>query len=283
MLLIDRVKKYITQPFPLWEGEVTEALVQNKWLELRNQGLKNQYEYSTTRFVNDFSVPLETKVQITEGNHDKAIFLETISLDSFQNFYEEHGLVPLSNLEIETTDALRKIQCAMGFIDLVSPAHFSIINLVRAIQVLKQESEEFDLSYSHPHIPFTIFVSVCKDDSAISNLRVAESILHEAMHLKLTLIEEVVPLTFVDSEILFYSPWRDQQRPVKGVIHGLFVFKAIEEFYITLLKNPMLFESKEYLSERVTQIQNEIKLIEGFEASPGLTVAGANLVISLLP
>ncbi len=282
-MVLDIVNDYIKQPYPLWECELTEALVQNKWEVLRNEGLKNKSDYSTARCVNDYTVSLGIRHPISESDDDEVIYLESPSFSGLQSFYAEHGLVPLLDHEIETTDALLKIQRAMAVISLVRPAHSSIRKLVRAIQVLKQETEEIDTSYSHPKIPFTIFVSTSIDYSNISNLRVAESILHEAMHLKLTLIENIVPLVKPDNNSLYYSPWRDEPRPVGGVLHGLFVFKAISEYYEECYKMEKLPDAKVYLSERGSQIEKEIAQLKHFEASPGLTEAGSSFATSLLP
>lgn len=148
-----------------------------------------------------------------------------------QSFYDEHGLDLLTESEIEADGALMKFKKAISILHLIEPAYDSITDLVRSIHILKQPDAEIDVSYSHPQIPFSIFVSVCADDSTISNLRVVESILHEAMHLKLTLIENIVPLIKQDSCLLSYSPWRDEHRPTRGVLHGMFVFKVIKDFY----------------------------------------------------
>ncbi len=152
-----------------------------------------------------------------------------------------------------------------------------------SIHIFRPPDVEIDLSYSHPQIPFSIFLSVCEDDSTISNFRLAESILHEAMHLKLTLIENIVPLVEANTNTLFYSPWRSEERPIKGVLHGLFVFRAIKEFYEELYKTIKFSEAEEYFSTRISQIKNEITLLKGFAASSELTVEGANLSKNLLP
>ncbi|MEJ7684092.1 MAG: hypothetical protein WKG06_40815 [Segetibacter sp.] len=101
-----------------------------------------------------------------------------------QSFYDEHGLELLTENEIEADGALWKLKKAISILRLIEPAYNCITDLIRSIQILRQPDVEIDLSYSHPQIPFSIFLSVCDDDSIVSSLRVAESILHEAMHLK---------------------------------------------------------------------------------------------------
>jgi len=282
MGLVDIVHNYIKQPFPLWECDVTNALVQNKWIDLRKRDLSNLNDYSTARSIN-YAVPLGNRYPISANLENETMYLETSSLEYLQGFYDEHGLSPFSDQEIESNAILPKLKSAMAMIDLVKPAHICITKLVRSIQVLKQEDPEIDVSYSHPKIPFSIFVSVCHDSSPLSSLRVAESILHEAMHLKLTLLENVVILVKPNTRNLFYSPWRIEKRPAQGILHGLFVFRAILAFYNDLEKilDPKIVAS--YINNRKEQITNEFVELKNFPLCPDLTLYGAILAKNLLP
>lgn len=61
----------------------------------------------------------------------------------------------------------------------------------------------------------------------------AECILHEMMHQKLCNIEDIAQI-FVGKRHLkecFYSPWRNDARPLRMILHGVFVFTAIIEFW----------------------------------------------------
>lgn len=283
-MLEDIVKEYIKQPYPLWECEVTEALILNKWEELRNEGMQSWSDYSTARCITNHTVPLSTKFLLYKGAFpDELVYLEAPSFNCLQTFYDEHGLVPLSVNEIERTEALLKLGRAIAVIALVKPALLSIRKLVRAIQVLKQENEEIDIGYSHPQIPFTIFVSTCSDNSITSSLRVAESILHEAMHLKLTLLEKWITLVKPNSLSLTYSPWRDEERPVKGVLHGLFVFRAVYEFYSEIINSsPKLKATTEFLSYRLEDIKFEISSLKDLDTNQGLTKEGQRFVSKLI-
>lgn len=284
MQLKEKIYSFIQQPFPLWENRLTELLVQKKWEELRTYGINKPNEYSTSRALFSSTLtPLPTSTVIFNGPKEETINLEAPSFDLLERFYSEHGLEPLLESEIESTDVLSKLANALAMLKLVEPAYLGISKLVRSIQVLRQEDAEIDTSYSHPKIPFSIFVTVCEDDTTLYSLRVAESILHEAMHLKLTLIEEVVPLVQSRTKNLYYSPWRDEERPIQGVLHGLFVFRAIFNFF-ELLK--VILNSNEvidYLNVRTDQVKEEINQLKDFGLCADLTIDGANLVTNLLP
>lgn len=280
MELATQIHKFIEYPFPLWETNLTKLLIQHKWSDLQKHGLDGPVDYSTSRVWLKNPVIEQSKRIALAGND---MFLELPAFHLLQSFYDEHGLELLTENEIEADAALLKLNNALSVLRLIEPAYECITNLVRSIHILRQPDEEIDVSYSHPEIPFSIFLSVCEDDSTISNLRVAESILHEAMHLKLTLIENIVPLVQPNTTSLHYSPWRDEERPVRGVLHGLFVFRSIGGFYKELYKMNKLLEAEDYLGTRISQIKNEIELLKDFPASLGLTEAGANLVTSLSP
>lgn len=279
MELATQIHKFIEQPFPIWETTLTHQLIQHKWRELERKGFQSPSNYSTARiWLQNPSLALGKKKAVTENN----LCVEMPSLQ-LQSFYDEHGLDLLTENEIEADGTLSKLNKAISILQLIEPVYDCITNLVRSIHVLRQPDAEIDVSYSHPQIPFSIFLSVCEDDSIVSNLRVAESILHEAMHLKLTLIENIVPLIKPNTNSLYYSPWRDEERPVKGVLHGLFVFISIREFYKELQKMKIFTDAEDYLERRSSEIKSEVELLKGFEASLSFTEVGANLAISLLP
>ena len=199
------------------------------------------------------------------------------------SFYNEHGLEPLNEQEIES-NVLCKLQGALKILQQVKPVFDCIENLVRTIQVLRTGDADIDLSYSHPKIPFSIFVSVCEDDLDISNLRVAESILHEALHLKLTLIENILPLVNTDIDNTYYSPWRDENRPTQGILHGMFVFKVIKDFYELLSTKDLANSDQEsdFIKYRVEAIHYELQLLTDFPKSEGLTHFGKELARRLI-
>jgi HEXXH motif-containing protein len=263
MALTDRVLKYLHQPFPLWECELTTELVDQKWAQPGVDRGLDPANYSTVGWL-------------CQGK-------DQTSADHLHRFYDEHGLLPVTEPDLTTIQAWLKIEKAFDVIGQVPLAHACIQKLTRSIHVLQQPEPEIDVSYSHPAIPFSIFVSVCPDDSSISNLRVAESILHETMHLKLTLVEEVRPLIKPNVSGRYFSPWRDELRPAQGVLHGLFVFRAILDFDKALIPDASSAMEREYLADRIDQIAEELNLLKSFLPCEDLTTDGATLTGNLLP
>jgi HEXXH motif-containing protein len=61
-------------------------------------------------------------------------------------------------------------------------------------------------------------------------IRLAEDLLHEAVHERLHRIERVHPLVAPESPRV-YSPWRREWRPLRGLVHGACTFGAGASFF----------------------------------------------------
>jgi hypothetical protein len=252
--LTEEVRNFLNKPAPLWENELTTLLVLNRLQSIGQRGGKTFAIKGTI-----------LKIEVPDGSN--------------RDFYDEHGLEP----EVITEITNQKIEYAVSILALVQPiAHFLNI-IVKTVQIIKAEEEETDISYSHPELPFSIFLSVCKDSSLRSTLRVAESLLHESMHLKLTLIENVMPLVKPFTGNVFFSPWRDEKRPAGGVLHGLFVFRAILDYFEAIIDEPKVQAERTYIEKRISQVKTDLSELRDFINCNDLTKDGAILTANLLP
>lgn len=144
----------------------------------------------------------------------------------------------------------------------------SVIELAKTTHLLRSAGEGMDISHSDPVLPFSVFVSVPAVHERFAVLRLAEGFVHEAMHLQLSLIEQVVPM-IRNNELTYFSPWRDGHRAVGGVLHGLYVFVVIHQ-WLTLQDS-----SCAYAQRRLPEIRNEVEQLTAFPDADGLTPAGA--------
>ncbi|GAA3647439.1 hypothetical protein GCM10022224_007850 [Nonomuraea antimicrobica] len=72
-----------------------------------------------------------------------------------------------------------------------------------------------------------------------SPLQTAEALVHEYGHQKLNAIMMLAPLIVEDTgEPLHYSPWRDDPRPLSGLLHAVFSFATAVHFHRGLLDLP---------------------------------------------
>lgn len=272
------IQDYLEKPLPLWENEITQLLVTQKWTELAKQSQIVPSTYTIAGCV------IKNKENVTEDNLSLATnsYIKiALPSNDLNGFYEEHGIEPMDNTTVKSSDEIAKVITALNILKYIEPAHDFILKIVKSVQLIKAEYSETDISYSHPEIPFSIFFSVCEEVSIISDLRVAESILHEAMHLKLTLIEDIVPLIVPNAKGLYFSPWRDEPRPARGVLHGLFVFKALLDFFKAIMETNVA--EKVYIQSRINQIKEDLFQLKNFVSCPDLTKDGAILTANLLP
>ncbi|WP_211766854.1 HEXXH motif domain-containing protein [Kutzneria sp. CA-103260] len=59
----------------------------------------------------------------------------------------------------------------------------------------------------------------------------AAVLIHEFAHSKLNGLFDLVTLDVENREEIFYAPWRDDPRPLHGVLHGVYSFLAVTDFW----------------------------------------------------
>jgi HEXXH motif-containing protein len=59
----------------------------------------------------------------------------------------------------------------------------------------------------------------------------AESLVHEVQHLKLAALLDVVRLILPDDGRRYYAPWRDDPRPLGGLLQGTYAFLGVTRFW----------------------------------------------------
>lgn len=87
-------------------------------------------------------------------------------------------------------------------------------------------------------------------------LLVAEMIMHENSHQRLFRLQDIDPI--IDSKkhgsgwdkCEIYSPWRDDPRPVNGVLHGFIVFSEASKFWFDLIQSGELSAADVNISKR---------------------------------
>jgi len=175
-----------------------------------------------------------------------------------------------------------RVEEALEILGAVPSVLLPVCALVRALHLINPEDDEVDVSFSEPGLPFSAFVSVPGPSAVTGAIRVAEALLHEAMHLQLTLAEAIVPLV-TPTERTYFSPWRNEHRTAQGVLHALYVFQVIDAFLgAAPLEGPALAPSRRYARERRRTIACQVREIRDFRACADLTADGIAFVDRLL-
>lgn len=66
----------------------------------------------------------------------------------------------------------------------------------------------------------------------LSSTAMAESFVHEFQHSKFNALAHLVNLADADATGRYYAPWRDDPRPIGGMLHGIYAFVAVAEFWL---------------------------------------------------
>lgn len=164
-----------------------------------------------------------------------------------------------------------QIQAAADLLTHVPGMAESIGSVAKSIHPLRAP-RDYDVSHSIPELPFSVFVSIPGKDERDASLRVAESLIHEAMHLQLTLVDSIEPLA-VDDRASGYSPWKEEVRPVTGLLHGLYVFAVIHQALGILMG--VRDDWRPYCHKRSSAIEGEIASLP--EKADGLSELGLDL------
>lgn len=280
MDLRDQVLQFLSHPFPIWDAALADRLVKEKEASWEARGIPVGRSYSTLAALNKLPVACPARVEVVASENPTYLEQDASELESF---CDAHGLELMTPEELQGAQALSKLQRAFALLSEIPGLERFLSILVRSIHVLRQDDPDVDCSYSHPKVPFSIFVSVCQDDSVASDLRVAESILHETLHLFLTLIEEVVPLVDEDSQATYFSPWKQENRNARGILHGVFVFRGVWEMLSFHSRNKKVAATYASISKRPSEIEVEFNLVSSDRLAESLSDQGSKLLGNLLP
>ena len=254
--LAERIQQELLDPdTDPWLPSLTTSLVeQSERDQLAPIGLSLR-TYGTQRIVaRDAAAPRSVLAQIALRD-GRSLLVEDLCSDAHAD-YEELGL-PLISRQNYSREISEKIAEALAVLRVLPSLEVSVLALIRSVHLLKVDEDCFDLSHSDPEIPLSVFISVPNLATPDVALRVFESLVHEAMHLQLSLIERVTALAS-DTRRCLLSPWRTELRPPIGILHGSYVFTVIARAYHLLSTKHQSVESQLYLSRRLSTVIAEL-------------------------
>ncbi len=274
-VLKGRIRDCIHDPAqPIWFPSLTKQLVETGWATLKNEFDLEPSNYGTTRILANelertiFDVPCES-VPFT---------IELLPKDLVRQ-YSDHQMDFYCDEELSQLRVLDCLAEAVKIIGKVPSLWEAVLELVRSLHLIRLEDDAYDVSFSEPTIPFSIFISVPKNRVQADYLRVAEALVHEAMHLQLTLIDKALPL-IRENNAKLYSPWKEEFRTPGGIVHAMYVFRSLDHFLSQIAQ----FESRhaDYISNRRKLILEQIGSVEPSNLFRSLTASGRVLVQRLI-
>ena len=271
---------------PPWLPDLTPALVAAGWRKLGRDLRLTRSSYGTARVLS--RGPEETRWLVksldTPSHYDvkyDSIQIELLS-QAITRQWSSPGFRFFGAQEIQRGGVTDQVEEAIELLDSVPTMLATVCSLIRSLHLLETSDAQVDVSFSEPNMPFSAFISVPGPDVQDGPFRVAEAMLHEAMHLQLTLIEGFVPL--VEPTVRTYlSPWRSDYRTPLGVLHALYVFRVIDAFFGEILTDGPASESLRcHAFNRRAEIAQQIESIRDFRECPNLTDTGTAFVSRML-
>ena len=281
---LDReIEATLKEPYPEpWLPELTAPLAEWGWETLRCDTGITAAGYGTGRVLAgraEMPRNVAACLPITLGTNGSThkIIVECLTEDRIGQ-YHDLGLTFYMPDEFANSTVLECLQDAIDMLAKVPTLQKAVATLVRACHILKPEDDDYDVSHSDPYVPFSAFVSVPQKRSTNDALRVVESLVHETMHLQLTLIERLRPLVHT-SDQTYFSPWKGAYRSLQGVLHALYVFRVLDRFFERLLRFPnWSVASIDHMHRRRCEISQQIRDVKTFQECPVLTELGNHFV-----
>ena len=250
---------------------------------LREHALKDDSKwrsYSTAGFLEGLEPRVLVTLDVGKWPFDSGISLELLSPNLLSR-WRTLGLPFAAEEEIEELGFLETFPESLSLIQSVPALHGTVAGLCRCIHVLLSLHEGYDVSYSDPSLPFSIFLSIPRAGERNRPERLAENILHEALHLQLSLVERVQPLVSDDAaEQMAFSPWKQEDRHLRSLLHGVYVFGNLRSFWNRCVT--MLPDSLAFARARADTINSEVSAAVSLLDCRHLTPSGRLMTKSIL-
>ena len=165
---------------------------------------------------------------------------------------------------------------AEAIIALVPDLYNIVRQRVRGFAVISSPGPDYDTSHSAPAWPGWIFVSI-PEIGPRRAVRLAESVIHEAMHHNLTALEQRVMLARPNHTA--YSPWKHETRAASGVLHGLYVFVCLAAYFHQILTVRTIVADA--ARDRIATILEEVESIDRARLEAALSEPGVRICQAL--
>ena len=238
--------------------------------------------YSTSRYVGDVEPAALYPVQVGGPGVDVALNVEVLP-EEVADVWRTRELHFATDSEIGGLGFPAALTKSLDLIRLSAPLLGTVAGTCRSLHVLLAPDRDFDVSFSDPSLPFSVFVSCPPVGERDRVERLAENLVHEALHLQLSLVETAEPLLIDLPEAVeepVFSPWKGEGRTVRGLLHAVYVFGNLRCFWKCIAAR--VPGSSSFASRRIETIEYEMAQALHLAESRSLTPAGRKLAASFL-
>ena len=152
----------------------------------------------------------------------------------------------------------QNVQTAVGYIKQYLPTAYSQLRYAARIIALKSSVDGGPSNSSYSRMPGALLMCACE-----CGYQLAEDIIHESYHNRLYAIEEAGGFFLDDrihstNEARFYSPWRNDPRPLYGVFHAVYVFSRVQQFWFNVLQDTSA-SRQEFAAQRCATLSLQLE------------------------
>ncbi len=106
----------------------------------------------------------------------------------------------------------------------------------------------------------------------------ALTLVHEFQHAKLSALLDLTPLYYARPDVRYYAPWRDDPRPLGGLLQGVYAFLGVTDFWRVQRHHETATKASLAHFEFARWREQTRQAVEELSASPDLTEMGQRLV-----
>ncbi len=148
-----------------------------------------------------------------------------------------------------------RVSAALELIRRHQPASFTQLRAMMRVAAMKPRSVGEYSNVSQSDLPGAFVCTATADPYVL-----ADSIVHELHHNRLFFLQDEAPLFAGERDGIaeagaFYSPWRDDLRPLQGLFHGAFVYLPVLRFWIDVVRaGAVLDDRRSYALDQLARI-----------------------------
>lgn len=276
--LHDRIRSVLPVRDARWYEGLAATLAAQEWSQLARAGI-DPSNYGSARVLRNNPSTLRLGSAMSNPGLGRPVQLERFDTLMLARY----GVIGLREPkpDFDASYFQTAFAQAIRLIDVAAAAGESVRSLVWSITPVGVEGPDYDTGYSDPALPFSIFIGAHAVSDKVAAIRLAEGVLHETMHLQLSLIEDWVPLVG-GSGGRRHSPWQKCDRPTQGVLHGLYVFRVVQDWLRVIVAGTALEGADlAHAKLRISQIEEECAELTDLAASDDLTSDGRVLAAAL--
>jgi HEXXH motif-containing protein len=191
-------------------------------------------------------------------------------IDPYRTFADVEGPARLTTDEFENWR--RRLDDAWNILVEEHPEHVQEVTAAEPVIVPVAPDGGFVASSSS-----SAFGAICLATPE-SPHALAETLVHELQHSKLNALIDLVPLQRPGADRLCFAPWRRDPRPLSGLLHGVYAFVGVTEYWHRqLLAHPESSASATgfHFAHHRAQVHEALRWLG---SAPELTEAGARFL-----